>query len=280
MGHRTKGGPPLLEGKVPPPQDEPPMLDVGPPTDLSKMSTQLPSHAHDSGLTALSLGQMDEIGGNGHGGAGSASASMECGHNTLRAPVSPSRRKPSKDRTCGGNTTSESIHDFARLREELKCGRPIELNSCRTFRYKKKPEWTWTGGPLHLACIQPPSEDSSKVAQTLLDMKAQVNEYSKCEDSTVSMLLPLHVAAGSNNAAAVRLLVEAGASVDKKSKQRKENGEKIPEMVDHFTALHEAVHFGNLASTQALLEARADPNAKNMNKQTPLNVVLRAWSEQ
>eukprot|EP00971_Amphidinium_carterae_P180008 3570652-Amphidinium_carterae.1 len=86
----------------------------------------------------------------------------------------------------------------------------------KTFKYKKKPEWTWIGGPLHLACVQPPSDESSTVAKMLLDGKAHVDEYctqfkcegSKCEGSTVTMLLPLHVAAGSDNAAVVQLLVE------------------------------------------------------------------------
>eukprot|EP00971_Amphidinium_carterae_P017260 340722-Amphidinium_carterae.1 len=135
-----------------------------------------------------------------------------------------------------------------------------------TFRYKKKPEWTWIGGPLHLACVQP---ESSEVAEMLLDMKAEVNEYTKCKGSTVTMLLHLHVAAGSDNADVVRLLVKARAAVGQKSLHETEDTE-------HFTALHEAAYFGNLASTQALLEEGADPNARDMHEQTALHVLVRA----
>ncbi len=107
----------------------------------------------------------------------------------------------------------------------------------------------WT--PLHFAAFA----DNAPVAGVLLDGGADLDAVA---DNSFRNT-PLQVATLTGAIGAARVLLSRGADV----KHRQEGG---------FTALHEAVQGGNHDMVVALLQAGADPGARNDEGKTPLDL--------
>ena len=99
-----------------------------------------------------------------------------------------------------------------------------------------------------------------EVARMLLAKGANVNiaEYAG--------FTPLHGAATNayRGAALVKLLLEHGAAVNGKSDDTAEVGFNGPIAIGHITPLMDAAQMGGYESVEALLKARADPNAMDV----------------
>jgi|RhiMetdeSRZDD1v2_1073273.scaffolds.fasta_scaffold01636_17 uncharacterized protein len=112
----------------------------------------------------------------------------------------------------------------------------------------------WT--PLHLAS----HFRQMSVIDLLLAHGADVNAVSRNADANA----PLHAAAaGGADAAVMGRLIEAGARVN----HRQSHG---------FTALHEVAAIGNMEVARLLLDAGAEPDAKNAEGQTPSELARAA----
>lgn len=97
-----------------------------------------------------------------------------------------------------------------------------------------------------------------EAVKVLLNAKATVNAVAEYDDKT-----PLHQAAQHGFAETVKLLLAAGAIVNKK------NG-------DGWTPLFSAARYGHTDVMKLLLDAGAEVNVVNMHDQTPLHVAT--WS--
>ena len=120
------------------------------------------------------------------------------------------------------------------------------------------------GGSSVLA--QAAASNNLEVARMLIARGARVNNVDE------GGYTPLLIAAGNGdrNAAMVRLLLDQGAQVNVKSGDTAEIVKNGPIQIGHITPLHEAAGQGNHETVEALLNAGADVNAKDVRGATPL----------
>ncbi|MHB0936924.1 MAG: ankyrin repeat domain-containing protein [Armatimonadota bacterium] len=105
--------------------------------------------------------------------------------------------------------------------------------------------------PLHLAAAL----EDEKMVRRLLEYKADVN--AKCDQEMLAGQTALHIAAGRNAAAVMRILLKKGARVNTRDSMG-------------ATPLHEAASHGSLEAAALLLESGAAIEAKQSDGQTPL----------
>eukprot|EP00971_Amphidinium_carterae_P066780 1322341-Amphidinium_carterae.1 len=94
-----------------------------------------------------------------------------------KSPLSSSRLRHEIAMLCVGSKSggtaatdpqadTETRQEFENLKKVLENGQ--EPKETYRFKYKKKANVHWKGGPLHLACVQPPSKDVTEVVDKLL----------------------------------------------------------------------------------------------------------------
>eukprot|EP00927_Polykrikos_kofoidii_P046168 TRINITY_DN40368_c0_g1_i1.p1 TRINITY_DN40368_c0_g1~~TRINITY_DN40368_c0_g1_i1.p1 ORF type:complete len:911 (-),score=110.67 TRINITY_DN40368_c0_g1_i1:418-3150(-) len=130
-----------------------------------------------------------------------------------------------------------------------------------TFFYKKRK---CQGSALHAAVL---CQSGLPIVEKLLSLRANVEEectYTSFDKDASAM--PIHLAVQSGSVEIMRALVNAGASLDARS--RRENW-------PHFCPLHEAAFFQQLALAQFLLEENASVNTQNLEGMTPLHVAAK-----
>lgn len=120
------------------------------------------------------------------------------------------------------------------------------------------------GGTSVLA--QAAGSNNLEVARILIARGAQVNTVDE------GGYTPLLIAAGNGDrsAAMVKLLLEHGAQVNVKSGDTAEIVKNGPILIGHLTPLHVAAGQGNYETVEALLNAGADVNARDVRGATPL----------
>ncbi len=113
---------------------------------------------------------------------------------------------------------------------------------------------------------QAAGSNNVEVARLLIAKGAQVNTVDE------GGYTPLLNAAGNGDrsAAMVKLLLEHGAHVNVKSGETAEIVKNGPILIGRVTPLHEAAAQGNYETVEALLNAGADVNAKEVRNVTPL----------
>lgn len=143
--------------------------------------------------------------------------------------------------------------------------RKLKLTFCREARFKfnfKQRECDGTA--LHVAAAH---KNGEGLLGRLLDERADPQQeffYSSRGDPGSAQAIHLCAARGLNRH--IQILLDYGASVHAVSKV---NGK------DNFTALHEAASYGLNSTAGFLLKSRADPNAVNFKKHTPLHCAAR-----
>lgn len=141
----------------------------------------------------------------------------------------------------------------------------MKLLFCReekfTFNFKQRKS---EGTALHVAAAH---ENGEALLASPLGKRADPNQefyYSSRGDPGSAQAIHLASARGLNRN--IQALVDGGASVNAVSKV---NGK------DNFTALHEAAAYGLRSTASFLLKLKADPNATNFKKKTPLHNAAR-----
>mmetsp|Transcript_34600 Transcript_34600/g.79144 ORF Transcript_34600/g.79144 Transcript_34600/m.79144 type:complete len:1189 (-) Transcript_34600:168-3734(-) len=261
-------------------------LDVGPvaPTSLSAVLAHAGSCPHDSAKDASPQRVKRDISGR------STMTTMEgplrlTSHEVLPPVHQRYPSVPASSSTTPTEATKDGKLGYEHVRQQVEKWRRqwegekdvvfdvsdfLKPKPLYTFQYHKKPNADWQGGPLHVACSQPSTEETSgDVVETLLHMRANVKDTCHIPGTR---LFPLHLAAGVGNAGLVEQLIKAEADPNQKGYTQKSNG---PE-VEHYTPLHEAVYFANLGAIQALIANRADVNFTNKDHQTPLHIAAKA----
>ena len=108
--------------------------------------------------------------------------------------------------------------------------------------------------------------DNIPLMKLLIDKGVDVNAAGKNREWT-----PVMIAAGLNNLEALKLLISKGADVNAVTAEHQDGSVKNGFVnVGHMTALMWAAPHGSPAVMQALLDAKAGPNAKDVRGMTPL----------
>jgi len=211
-------------------------------------------------------------------------------------PSEPHEKVPSLAGTCSSEACNRSYNSKAASRTFLdlwlasRQGDDDAVDSiCRELGERLKCDWvhidpqivyksrTYAFQALHAACFADPDENAEKrekytrVINTLIDRKANIDAYARSESSDQRELQAIHFAAGKGNVSTLELLLEKKADVDAPARKN----EKY-----YYMPIHDAVWFNQKKCVEVLLHHGCKLESANSERGTILHLAAKLGYEE
>jgi len=153
------------------------------------------------------------------------------------------------------------------------------LQSKYKLRYKARDI---TGTAIHVAALHlsPCFPTCVDILSWLLEVQADLDEPCHfVSQGKQGRMMAIHLAAGRGNMQMMKELLKANVDVNRKTYIKGVDSAGKPKDRENYTALHEACFFSNSdvqsAMVEELIKQRADVNAENIDRQTPLHIAAK-----